>query len=63
MTPARLDKIVTVAMGCIYTAMTTAVANTVVAMATSVQTKGTPNSKDDEVEGYASSIVQKSVSE
>ncbi len=62
MTPARLDKIITVAMSCLYAAMTTATANSIVAMATSAQTKGVAPTKDEEVEGYASGIVQKSVS-
>ena len=62
MTPARLDKIVNVAMGCMYTAITTATANLVVAMATTVQTKGTPPTKDEECEAFAANIVQKSVS-
>ena len=63
MTPGRLNKIVTVTMSCLYAAITTATANSIVATATSLPSKSGPNpAKDEEVEGYASGIVQKSVS-
>ena len=64
MTPVRLNKIITVAMSCLYAAITVATANSVVAISGPTQPKGAvPAVKDDETESAASGIVQKSVSE
>ena len=62
MTPVRLNKIITVAMSCIYAALTAATANSVVASSGGTQPKGTAPSKDEETDNAAASIVQKSVS-
>ncbi len=63
MTPVRLNKIITVAMSCLYAAITVTTATSVVALSGSAQPKGSaPPTKDDETENAASGIVQKSVS-
>ena len=62
LTPARLQKIVSVVVTCLYAAVTVATANTVVALSPSAQTKMANALKDEEVDNYAASIVEKSVS-
>ena len=62
MTPARLHRIATIAMSCLYAAMTAATATAIVGVATGTQMKGVGASKDDEIDGYAAGIVEKAVS-
>ena len=62
MTPARLHRIATIAMSCLYAAMTTATATAIVGVASGTQMKGVGASKDDEIDGYAAGIVEKAVS-
>ena len=63
MTPVRLNKIITVAMSCLFAAITIATANSVMTISGPAQSKGAvPTVKDDETDSAASGIVQKSVS-
>lgn len=62
LTPDRLKKVITIAMTCIYAAITTATAASVISVATGQQVKATTQPKDDEADAYSSSIIQKSVS-
>ena len=59
--PDRLEKVVTIAMTCLYAAITTATANSVLSVATGQQVK-VATQKDDESDAYSASIIQKSVS-
>ena len=63
MTPARLHKITTVAMTCLFTAMSVSMAVNIVSTATGPGQKVavTTGPKDEEVDGYAATVVQKSV--
>ena len=63
MTPARLHRIVTIAMSCLYAAVTAATATAIIGVATGTQMKGVGASKDEEIDGYAAGIVEKSVSD
>ena len=62
LTPHRLQKIVTVAMTCLYAAVTATAATSMVSMAGGMQVKGVPVTKDqEELDNHATGIVQKSV--
>ncbi|KAH3792752.1 hypothetical protein DPMN_146251 [Dreissena polymorpha] len=61
LTVKRLEKIITVTMGCLYLAVTTATTSTIINLASATPTKVTPTTKEEEVDGYAVSIVNKAV--
>ncbi|KAI0242917.1 E3 ubiquitin-protein ligase UBR4 [Lamellibrachia satsuma] len=61
MTPARLHRIVTISMSCLYAAVTAATATAIVGVATGTQMKGVGASKDEEIDGYAAGIVEKAL--
>lgn len=61
LTPQRLEKIISITLTCLYTSMTVATSNTVVNLA-SPQPAKPSNTKDEEIDSYGNSIVQKSVS-
>ena len=63
LTPARLKNVVTVAMSYLFAAVTAATATSIVALASSIQMKGSASTKDDEIDVYAMGIVQKAVSQ
>ena len=59
----RLEKIITITMGCLYASVAVATSNTVISLASGTPTKGTSAAnKEEETEGYAANIVQKTVS-
>ncbi|ESP04880.1 hypothetical protein LOTGIDRAFT_156120, partial [Lottia gigantea] len=60
LTNERLGKIVTVTLGCLYASMTVAVSNTINNMVKPVANQPAA-SRDEEIEGYGISIVQKSL--
>ena len=62
MTRSRLQKIVSITMSCLQASIAATIATSIVSVATGSQLKGGSTSKDDEIDGYASIIVQKSVS-
>ncbi|XP_064650064.1 E3 ubiquitin-protein ligase UBR4-like isoform X3 [Lineus longissimus] len=57
----RLEKIVLVAMSCLFAAITAAACSAILAIASGMQMKGTGIAKDDELDGFAAMIVQKSL--
>ncbi|XP_014670488.1 PREDICTED: E3 ubiquitin-protein ligase UBR4-like [Priapulus caudatus] len=61
MTSARLHKVATVVMSCLFASVSVAASNSVLAVAAAAQIKGANIQKDDDVEQYAMSIVQKSL--
>ena len=62
MTRGRLQKIVAITMSCLYASLSATMATSVVAMATaSTQLRTGTGCKDEEIDGYASNIVIKSV--
>ncbi|XP_052222057.1 E3 ubiquitin-protein ligase UBR4-like isoform X2 [Dreissena polymorpha] len=61
LTVKRLEKIITVTMGCLYLAVTTATTSTIINLASATPTKVTPTTKEEEVDGYAVSIVNKAL--
>jgi len=62
MTRERLKKIVAITMSCLHASLAATMATSVVAMTTgSSQMRTGAASKDEEIDGYASSIVKKSV--
>ena len=62
MTRGRLEKIVAVTMSCLHASLAATMATSVVAMTTgSTQLRTGAASKDEEIDGYASNIVKKSV--
>jgi len=63
MTRGRLEKIVSITMSCLHASLAATMATSVVAMTTgSTQLRTGTVSKDEEIDGYASNIVKKSVS-
>ena len=50
-------------MSCLYAAVTAATATAIIGVATGTQMKGVGASKDEEIDGYAAGIVEKSVSD
>lgn len=62
MTRGRLERIVAVTMSCLHAALAATMATSVVAMTTgSTQLRTGTACKDEEIDGYASNIVKKSV--
>jgi len=62
MTRGRLEKIVAITMSCLHASLAATMATSMVAMTTaSTQLRSSTASKDDEIDGYASNIVKKSV--
>uniref|UniRef100_A0ABM0M5B5 E3 ubiquitin-protein ligase UBR4-like n=1 Tax=Saccoglossus kowalevskii TaxID=10224 RepID=A0ABM0M5B5_SACKO len=61
LTLPRLNDLVTIAMSCLYAGVTVATCSTILNIAVSVGMRGVSTSKDEEMEGYAVSIVQKSL--
>ncbi|KAL5012473.1 hypothetical protein ScPMuIL_011024 [Solemya velum] len=61
LTPKRLDKIVSIVMSCLYTSMSVAMANSIVNMASTMPIKSSTSAKDEEIDSYGNSIVQKSL--
>lgn len=62
MTRGRLEKIVSITMSCLYASIAAATTMSIVSMAAgSTQLKSGSTSKDEEIDGFASLIVQKTV--
>jgi len=62
MTRGRLEKIVDITMSCLHASLAATMATSVVAMTTgSTQLRAGSACKDEEIDGYASNIVKKSV--
>ncbi|XP_067662559.1 E3 ubiquitin-protein ligase UBR4-like [Haliotis asinina] len=61
LTPKRLEKIVTATLSCLYASVTVAMANTIVNMVKPTAANQPSASKDEEIEGYGTSIVQKTL--
>jgi len=62
MTRGRLQKIVAITMSCLHASLAATMATSMVAMTTgSTQLRTGTASKDEEIDGYASNIVKKSV--
>jgi len=62
MTRGRLEKIVAITMSCLHASLAATMATSVVAMTTgSTQLRTGAANKDEEIDGYASNIVKKSV--
>jgi E3 ubiquitin-protein ligases UBR4 N-terminal len=62
MTRVRLEKIVSITMSCLYASIAATTTMSIVSMAAgSTQLKSGSTSKDEEIDGYASLIVQKTV--
>ncbi|KAL3872340.1 hypothetical protein ACJMK2_040271 [Sinanodonta woodiana] len=58
----RLDKIVLITMSCLYASVSVATANTVISLASATPTKSsTAMGKEEDMDNYATSIVQKSL--
>ena len=63
MTRARLEKIVSIAMSCMYASIAAATTMSVISMsAGGAQLKSGSTSKDEEIDGFAGDIVHKTVS-
>ena len=63
LTVKRLEKIITITMGCLYASVAVATSNTVIGLASSTPTKGTSAAgKEEDTDSYAANIVQKTVS-
>jgi len=62
LTVKRLEKIITVLMGCLYAAVTVATTNTIMSLASATPTKATPVGKEEDLDNHATNIVQKTVS-
>ena len=58
----RLEKIITITMGCLYASVSVATTNTIISLASGTPTKGTNTGKEDDTDSYAANIVQKTVS-
>ncbi len=61
LTPARLQKIVQVTLGCLHAAMCACLARTITVATPGAQAKGAAPTKDEDVDLYAAFVVQKSV--
>lgn len=61
MTRIRLQKIVAITMSCLQASVAATISTSIVTMATGTQMKGASTSRDDEIDGYAAVIVQKTV--
>ena len=62
LTVKRLEKIVTVTMGCLYVAVSVATTNTIMSLASGTPTKCNPPAKEEDIENYGVNIVHKTVS-
>ena len=58
----RLEKIITIMMGCLYALVSVATTNTIISLASGTPTKGTSSGKEEDTDSYAANIVQKTVS-
>lgn len=56
-----MDKIVAITLSCLYTSLSVAMANNVVALTSTTPSKSTSN-KDEEVDNYSTTVIQRSVS-
>ncbi|XP_060554667.1 E3 ubiquitin-protein ligase UBR4-like, partial [Ruditapes philippinarum] len=61
LTVKRLEKIITVTMGCLYAAVTVATTNTIMSLASGTPTKTTPASKEEDIDNYGINIVHKTL--
>ena len=62
LTVKRLEKIITIMMGCLFASVSVATTNTIISLASGTPTKGTSSGKEEDTDSYAANIVQKTVS-
>ena len=60
--PKRLAQLITITLGGLHAAVTAAIVTSVVTMAGGAPTKSASGMKEDEMDGYAATVVQKAVS-
>ncbi|XP_069121893.1 E3 ubiquitin-protein ligase UBR4-like isoform X2 [Argopecten irradians] len=60
LSPKRMEKIVNITMSCLYASLSVAMANNVVALTSTTPAKST-SSKDEEIDNYGSTVIQRSL--
>ncbi|XP_052789588.1 E3 ubiquitin-protein ligase UBR4-like isoform X2 [Mya arenaria] len=61
LTVKRLEKIITITMGCLYAAVTVATTNTIMSLASATPTKSTPAGKEEDLDNFAAKIFHKTL--